>query len=79
METARSEPPKKHCKNRVLSEQDHAFNLVRLKASDVLRVSSEQTINSDVYCDQLDKLKAAIHEMRLELVNRRCASQRFSS
>ncbi|XP_024892924.1 histone-lysine N-methyltransferase SETMAR-like [Temnothorax curvispinosus] len=30
-----------------------------------------KTINSDVYCNQLDKLNAAIHEKRPELVNRK--------
>ena len=30
-----------------------------------------QTINSNKYCSQLDQLKAALHEKRLELVNRK--------
>ncbi|KAL7735182.1 hypothetical protein ACLKA6_014898 [Drosophila palustris] len=30
-----------------------------------------QTINSDVYCQQLDKLNAAIKEKRPELINRK--------
>ena len=32
----------------------------------------EQTINSDVYCRQLDKLNAAVKEKRPKLVNRKC-------
>ena len=31
-----------------------------------------QTINSDVYCRQLNKLNAAVKEKRPELVNRKC-------
>ena len=34
--------------------------------------SGNQTINSNKYCSQLDQLKAALDEKRLELVNRKC-------
>jgi len=34
-------------------------------------LSHNQTINSDKYCSQLDRLKAAIDEKRLELANRK--------
>ena len=34
-------------------------------------LSSNQTINSELYCEQLQRLQQAIERKRLELINRR--------
>ena len=38
-------------------------------------LAENQTVNSNKYCSQLDQLKAAFDEKRLELVKRKCIHQ----
>ena len=57
-----------HIKSWIASE-DHALNLMDNKGVHFELLSSNWTINSNVYCQQLMKLEGAIKEKRTELAN----------